>query len=162
MGKRGQEEIAGFAALVVLVLIAGVFLLGFWLRQPVESMQTSSSLVRSFLDSSVQTTSSCTLRGEQLYASLADVIRACGEHPERTCGSGEQVCAALNRTMPGLLAYAFPLEGEGAYSGYTLQIHVKDSAPDFYSHDVGNCSRNQMSDSLFLPNKYELVLTLCS
>jgi len=115
-GKFGQEEIVGFALIVIIVTIILVFFLIFSLsdKTEVESYETSS-----FLQASLQYTSDCVVNNFE-NLSVQKLIVACyyGEQ----CGNGRKACLILNSTLKGMLNQVWQVGSKFPEKGYKLEI----------------------------------------
>jgi hypothetical protein len=97
--KNGQQEIAGFVIIVVLVIIALMVFVVISLRQaPKVSL---SATAENALSSVLGYTTTCVV-SQPYVASVRDLVRACFEN--RKCGnSNEMVCDYLNETLDEIL-----------------------------------------------------------
>ena len=114
--KRGQEEMVGFALIVILVAVILVVFLGFSLNKEKESVQSYE--VESFLQASLQYTTSCSDNFE--YLSLQNLIFNCVG--ENTCSGGENSCEVLGEELKGILGQGWTVEKGSLTKGYEMNI----------------------------------------
>ncbi|MSS74694.1 hypothetical protein EXS73_00560 [Candidatus Pacearchaeota archaeon] len=155
--KRGQEEIVGFAVLLVVLAIVGVILLGMYLRSPVPESSTFPE-GGSFLDALPQVTSSCALTGDRLI-SVHELLVQCIMQPGKQCASEELICTVMNNTLHSLVTQAFPIGSR--IEGYRFTVSEPDTPP-VVTLSAGNCTSYQ-GDQRFLPGTgYSLALFVCT
>ena len=154
--NRGQEEIVGFGALLVVLAVVGVILLGMYLRSPVPESSTFPE-GGSFLDALPQVTSSCALTGDRLI-SVHELLVQCITQPGKSCASEESVCTVMNATVSRLVQDAFPVGSR--IQGYRFTVG-EAQAPAFITLSAGNCT-SYRGDQRFLPGtNYALALFVC-
>ena len=113
--KRAQEEIVGFAMIVIIVSIILIFFLVFSLSDKTE---TESYEVESFLQSSLHYTSSCADNGE--FLPVQELIVSC--YREEKCDNEQEACVALNETLAGILEESWPVGSNFPVNGYKMDI----------------------------------------
>lgn len=115
--KRGQEEMVGFALIIIIVSIIILVFLGFFLgnqkNQSIESFEAES-----FVISSLQCSTEC--RDYYGYLSVKDLIFMCNSDLE--CKDGENSCSILNSTLNGILNQGWKVGGGSPIQGYELSI----------------------------------------
>jgi hypothetical protein len=115
--KRGQEEMVGFAIIVIIVSVIFLVLLGFLLNTPskgaVENYQ-----VDSFIQASLQYTSSC--ENDLEFISVQNLIVSCEQGS--VCLDGTNSCDVLNNTLRNLIESAWNVNNQSAVKGYKLGI----------------------------------------
>lgn len=115
--KHGQEEIVGFVLIVVIVAVALLILLWFLLRAPGASA-VESYQVESFIQASLQYTSSC--ENDVEFLPLDDLIVSC-EHGN-SCLDGTDSCEVLNNTLKDIMKSGWNVNNESAVKGYRISI----------------------------------------
>jgi hypothetical protein len=138
LNKKAQEEIAGFAIILVLV---GVILLAFLansLKQN-DKENVNSYEADNFLQSALQQTTNCAVNGE--YRDIKNLIFDC--ESGAYCESGQDTCDILENTLRTMVTKSWRI-GEGQlYTGYDLYIELNglnlidtitdgETAPNFY------------------------------
>lgn len=113
--RRGQEEMVGFAIIVIIVSVILVFFLLFSLSS---KPQTDSYQAESFLESALQYTSSCEINYQ--YLSVQNLILSC--YNQQQCSDGEDSCSVLGDALNGLLNASWPIGQEFPTKGYRLDI----------------------------------------
>jgi len=119
--KKGQEEMVGFAIIVVIVAVILLVLLGFMLRSK-EGDAVEDYQVESFIGASLQYTSSCEDYVE--FLSVEDLIVSCER--EETCLDERNSCEVLNETLKGMIENAWNVKEGSAVKGYKLRIMVDE------------------------------------
>ncbi|MBW6442442.1 hypothetical protein K0A97_01505 [Patescibacteria group bacterium] len=115
--KKAQEEMLGFALIVIIVSIAIIFLLFLFLRsdskQGVESYE-----VNSFIQTSLHYTTEC--KEYSGYVDVRKLIFKCvrNEH----CQGGEDPCEMLNDTLRGIIEKSWPYGENRPIKGYFMNI----------------------------------------
>src|SRR3972149_6808985 len=120
--KRAQEEIVGFAIIVIIVSLIIVFFLVFSLSnrdQAIEGYKEAS-----FLQSAMQYTSSCEDRAE--FLSVQELVASC--YNKDQCGE-EEACVVLNQTLKGILEESWPSGSELPVKGYKLEAIASGEEP---------------------------------
>ncbi|MEK6840945.1 MAG: hypothetical protein AABX79_03250 [Nanoarchaeota archaeon] len=118
--KRGQEEIVGFALIVIIVSIILVFFLVFSLSDKTEA---DSYEAESFLQTGLHYTSTCSESGR--YLQIQDLAFSC--YTGKKCESEEDSCAALNNTLKDILRESWPVGYNLPAKGYRLEITAEES-----------------------------------
>ena len=166
LGKKGQEEIVGFVAIVLLVAIIGVVFLGLMLRNDNTVVKESKDVAR-LLDSGMQYTSDCAIDYIPNYASLQDLIQKCYEESSNTCQSGEKVCSALNRTLLGILDGTINVGANNRNKGYQFKTLFSynvsaDNGTEILKVLKGNCTTDSFieGENSFQGQRGEYISTL--
>ena len=115
--KKGQEEMVGFAIIMVIVVIAILFFLVFAFNGN-SSQNDQSFQVSNFLQSAMQVTTNCSSNYAQNY-SVQDLISECASG--NSCGK-ESSCAVLNSTMRKMLDSGWNIQNGSAVKGYEMDI----------------------------------------
>jgi hypothetical protein len=152
MRKKAQEEIVGFVAIVVIMLIVAVIFLGIYLRQDPTSINQESKNVHSFLESSMQYTTSCATSFEPAYSKLDDLIRECHSGLS-TCTSGQDPCTLAKSTMMDLINAGFLVSDEAEIKGYEFKsIYTTNSTQSVVLEMAkGNCSNSIIGSEVLIP-----------
>src|SRR3989338_10673769 len=99
MNKKAQEEIVGFALILLLVVIIGMVFMSISLRKQPASEQDDKE-VSNFLDAMLQYTSDCE-SSFSTYLNMKDLIKAC--YNNEACLSGRSACQHLREASTNLL-----------------------------------------------------------
>lgn len=115
--SRAQEEIVGFALIMIIVAVILLVFLGFYLsssdKETVESYEAVS-----FIASSLQYTTEC--RDNFGYLSVQDLIFDCYE--EEKCLDDTDTCEVLNSSLKGILEQSWNIGENTPIKGYKLRI----------------------------------------
>jgi len=136
--KRAQEEMVGFALIVVIVAVIMLIFLGFSIKGGI-LQKTQSYEVESFLQALLQTTTECEDYSE--YLSVKDLIFDC--HRDQTCLDGRQSCDVLEETMENLIAESWQIQGDRPVKAYFLNISSNSDALLMISE--GNITKSSKS-----------------
>lgn len=149
--KRAQEEMIGFALIIVVVTVILLVFLGFSLNnQGKESVESYE--VESFIQSFLQYTSEC--RDNFGFLSVQELIQDCNNN--RICLNGEETCNVLNETLNGLIKESWKIGPERPVKGYELRINSLNKEIEFKE---GNFTGNSKGAIQFLPNDIEITFT---
>lgn len=114
-GKQGQEEIVGFAMIVIIVSIILIFFLVFSLS---DRPDTASYEAESFLQSSVHYTSSCEDGNE--FLPVQELVVSC--YNEEKCDDEQDACEVLNETLKSMLEESWQVGPDFPIKGYKMEI----------------------------------------
>ncbi len=135
MDKKGQEEIVGFALIIILVAIVFLIFLGFSLKNS-EKEATESYEVQSFIQSSLKYTSDC--KNHFGHHNVQDLIFECNSGVE--CTDGRDTCEVLNSTINQIADESWDVGENTPTKGYKLEIITGDSL--MVNITKGNETRN--------------------
>lgn len=116
--KRAQEEMVGFAVIVIIVAIIMLFLLVFYIRSPQEE-GVKSYEVNSFIQSFLHYTTDC----EDYYGgmSIQKLIFECSNN--KVClNDGRNSCEALNSTLKAITKESWQVGQNRSVKGYEMKI----------------------------------------
>lgn len=119
--RLGQEEMVGFAVIVIIIGVILLVALGFFLRNPTES-GVESYEIESFVQSSLQFTTDCESEIELL--SLQKLITACNN--EEKCLDERDSCEVLNSTLGNLVESSWQAGNGSAIKGYNLKVRIDE------------------------------------
>lgn len=115
--KKGQEEMVGFAMIIVILAVIILVFVGISLNKPAQN-ELESYEVESFLQVLLQHTTDC---GEyEPYSNVQNLITLCEE--ARQCYDGRASCNVLNQTLSKVLDSSWPVGKDRPIKGYTLNI----------------------------------------
>jgi len=135
MPKRAQEEMVGFALIIIIVAVILLVLLSISLRRPQEE-GVESYKVDSFIQAFLQYTSDCRDRSE--YLSIKDLISDCEE--KNTCLDGRNSCEILNSTLKGIVEESWKVGADRPIVGYELKI--LSNGREIFLLEEGNVTRS--------------------
>lgn len=120
--KKGQEEIVGFALIIIIVAIVILFLISFSLRGS-DKENVESYEIDSFLQSTLQYTTECQVNSRN--RSLQNLIFDCVDN--EICSNEMSSCAILNSTLKGIVKESWKTGPNNPVKGYELLIKGNDN-----------------------------------
>ncbi len=117
--KRAQDEMVGFALIMIMVVVILVVFLGFSLRNS-KKETVESYEVESFLQSFLQYTTDCS--NDLEYLSVQKLISDC--YDKEVCLDGRDTCKALDSTLDGIVKAGWKVGEDRPIRGYDLTILV--------------------------------------
>lgn len=149
--KKGQEEIAGFALIIILVAVILLVFLGFSLRTTTEEIQSHEA--ESFVQSFLKYTSDCELKYDNNYLQVKDIINSCSKEEE--CLDGRSSCEVLNIISKEIIEESWQIEKGSFVKGYILDINSRDK--NILNLKNGNMTNNYKSSIQSLPEDIEIT-----
>ena len=150
--KKAQEEMVGFALIVIIVSVILVIFLGFSLRdQGKENVESYE--VESFIQSFLQYTSEC--RDNFDFLSVQELISDCNDN--KKCSDGKKACDILNETLKGITGESWRIGKERPVNGYELKINSLNK--NILELKEGNTTGNSKGAIQYLPNNIEITFT---
>jgi len=146
--KRSQEEIVGFALIMIIVAVILLIFLGISLRSPQKEIVESYE-VDSFIQTLLQYTTDC--RDNLEYLSVQKLIFNCNSEEE--CLDGRSSCEALNLTLMNIVEETWIVGESRPIQGHELEIIVDDAKMLFL--EEGNITRNYRGSSQDFSRKGE-------
>lgn len=138
MRKKAQEEIAGFAIIIVIVSIIGLFLLSFSITRDRGEVQDYE--IQSFIQSLLYYNTNCHNRVSLDIHSL--IFECSGGF---VCSDGRDSCIVLNSTIKDILDVGWVIDEGSFFKGYEFRIFVDDS--EFLFIEEGEKTRNYKGSS---------------
>jgi maltodextrin utilization protein YvdJ len=121
--KRSQEEMVGFALIIIIVSVILLVFLGFSLRgEQKESVESYE--VESFIQSFLQYTTECKASNLE-YLTIQKLIFYCDE--KRECSDGKNTCEVLKSNLKGIIEESWKVEEGSVVKGYELKIDKENS-----------------------------------
>lgn len=115
--KHGQEEIVGFAVIIIIVSVILLFLLSFYLGRDsgsgVESFEANS-----FVQSVLHVTTEC--QDSLGYHDVQSLISECSN--DQLCQGGEESCDVLNSTLKEIVDSGWQVGENRPVKGYEFLI----------------------------------------
>lgn len=143
INKKAQEEMVGFALIMIIVAVILVIFLSFSLRKSQRDLVESYE-VDSFLQAALQYTTDCEDYLEHL--SLRELIFSCNSNEK--CLDGRNACEVLNSTWYTLLDSSWPVGENRPVKGFEFNIHSYSSrgeeaeGQEIISFNKGNITAN--------------------
>ena len=136
--KLGQEEMVGFALIVVIVSIILLIFLSFYLRSS-SNVEIQSYEADGFVQSVLQYTSDCEQYDE--FLSVQNLIFDCDN--KEKCSDDRDACDVLNKTLEEICYISWNV-GEDTYiKGYEMRIDAEGES--IFLLNVGNVTQNYKS-----------------
>ncbi len=132
--KKGQEEIVGFALIIIIVAVILLFFLSFSLRNS-RGMEIESYEVEGFIQAFLLHTSDC--EDALGFLSVQKLIFSCDR--EETCLHEEDACDILNSTLTEISENSWNVGENTPIKGYELKIFSEDMN---LSISEGNITQN--------------------
>lgn len=150
--KKAQEEMVGFAVIVIIVSVILVIFLGFSLRdqgkEDVESYE-----VESYIQSFLQYTSEC--KDNFGFLSVQELIYDCNNN--KICLDGKKTCDILDETLKDITKESWRIGKERPVKGYELKINGLNK--NILEFKEGNITGNSKGALQYLPNSIEITFT---
>ncbi|MCK4553172.1 hypothetical protein KAT80_03130 [Candidatus Pacearchaeota archaeon] len=159
INKKAQEEIMGFALIIVLVAIIGLIFLGFSLRNPQKEIVESYE-VESFIQAFLQYTTDCGNYREN-YLPIQKIISKCVD--DETCLDGRDSCDVLSSTLTEIIEESWKVDGDRPIQGYKLEIVLEDGTEVIPLISNGNSTKNSkgvLQPFMPLGENYEIYFTV--
>ena len=150
--KKAQEEIIGFALIIILVAVILLVFLGFSLRDQ-EKEAVESYEVESFIQSFLHYTSDC--RDNLEFLSVQKLISGCSNNV--MCLDGRLTCDVLEPILKGIAEESWSTGKERPVKGYELKIN--SFGEELLELKEGNITSNLKGSVQFLPNNIEIFFT---
>ena len=131
MPKKAQEEIVGFALIIIVVAVILLFLLVFVLNTS-EKESVESYEVESFIQTALQTSVFCNAEEAPLHLSVQELIFQCYNDEDLICDRNplsrteETACEIMNSTLKILIDKSWPVGENRPLKGNELVIIVND------------------------------------
>ena len=135
MKRKAQEEMVGFALIIVIVSVILLVFLGFFLRNP-KNVEIKSYEVENFIQSVLQTTSTCEDARE--FLSVQDLIFIYED--DETCLNGDSAQEILVSTLNAISEKSWNVGENAPIKGYELKIVSEDS--ELFLLNEGNLTKN--------------------
>ena len=121
--KSGQEEIVGFALIIIIVAVILLIFLGFSLRSSQKEIVESYE-VDSFIWAFLQYTTTCRDASDLEYLSIQKLIFDCNDG--EMCLDKRDTCNVLNSTLKDIVKESWKVEGDRPVKGYELKIIINE------------------------------------
>ena len=155
--KLGQEEMVGFALIIILVAVILVVFLSMSLKKSRDEVKSYE--VSGFIQSFLQYTTNCEIDSE--YLSIQKLIAECEKSEDQKCENiNQECCRVLATTLEGLLEESWEFGEERLVKGYELNILVDDVALISISNGETGEDFNRKGDSQFLPKGENIYFTV--
>ena len=144
--KQAQEEMVGFAMIIILVSVILLVFLAFSLNKP-KTEATESYEVNSFLQSTLQYTTTCQASsGIEKNYDIQHLIFEC--ELGKKCSNEKDTCEILNETLTDILKESWPTGEDRPNKGYELIINSGEEI--ILNIQKGNLTNNCKGSSQIL------------
>ena len=150
--KRAQEEMVGFALIIILVAVILLVFLGFSLRNQ-DRDAVESYEVESFIQSFLHYTSDC--RDNLEFLSVQKLISGCSN--DVRCLDERSTCEVLEPILEGIVEESWKIGADRPVKGYELKINSFEN--EILKINKGNITSNSKGSVQFLPNDIEILFT---
>jgi len=151
--EKAQEEMVGFALIIILVSVVLLVFLGFTLRD--QGKETVESYeVESFIQSFLYYTTNC--RDNLEFLSIQKLISDCNNN--RICLDQRQACDVLKPILKEIVEESWNIGTDTAIKGYELTINSAEK--EILKLKEGNTTKNSKGSVQFLPNNIEIFFTV--
>ena len=136
--KKAQEEMVGFALIMIIVAVVLLIFIGFSLRNQ-EDEAVESYEVDSFIQAFLQYTTDCADGYEPRYHSIRKLIVSCNN--QEKCLDKRETCEVLEFTLKGIIKETWKIKGDRPVKGYDLKI-ISDKDKIILNISDGNITKN--------------------
>jgi len=138
INKKGQEEMVGFA--LILIIVAVLILIFFSLSLKKPSKMQESYEVDNFMQSFLQYTTDCADGYEPNYLDVQDIIFKCAESSDNLCLDSREMCSVADSTIQELLEQSWNVGDDFFYKAYSLNITL--NGQELLSFSEGNATNS--------------------
>lgn len=154
MNNKAQEEMVGFALIVVLVSVILVILLAVVMYSSKDKVELNSYEVTSFIASLLVYTTDCS-NSVQMNLPVQKLITECIEN--KRCVDGRNSCLVLNETLSGIIKATWE-KGNRPVTGYNFKISSQDfETMEFIGGNVTSKNSRMSTQEINLRNREVLV-----
>ena len=140
---KAQEEMVGFALIIIVVAVILLVFIGFSLNSS-EKEVVESYEVENFIQSFLQYTTDC--RDNLNALSIQKLISSCENN--RICSDERDTCQVLNSTLKGIVEESWKVSVDTAVRGYELKIISGQG--EMLKFDKGNLTANSKGSVQYL------------
>ncbi|PJE81852.1 hypothetical protein COU58_00300 [Candidatus Pacearchaeota archaeon CG10_big_fil_rev_8_21_14_0_10_32_42] len=151
MNKKAQSEMVGFGIIVIIIAVLILIFLSFSLKENPNDF-TESSKTNSFIQASLQFTTTCEKNGNRL--SYLDLIQFCVQ--KNLCEDGQNSCEVLNLTSANLMNSAWRIGEDYPVKGYDYWL--KYGGNELVNLSEGNRTGNSKGSKQVFSGNLEISL----
>ena len=152
--RQGQEEMVGFALIIIIVAVVLVVFLSLSLRNKEENVRSYE--VDSFIQSALQYTTTC--KDNFNYRSVMDLILDCDDN--KTCLDGKNSCEVLGSELEEIIGKSWKVEEEAVNKRYELRIISNEKEILFLER--GNATKSSRGSMQPLPRDVKIFFIVYS
>lgn len=135
--KKAQEEMIGFALIIIIVAVIMLVFLNLSLKSP-EKQAVESYEVNSFIQAFLQYDTDCEETYETNYLSVQELIFSCND--EEKCLDERDTCEVLESTLQEIADESWKIGINYPVQGYQMNITV--DREELISFQEGNITQN--------------------
>ena len=150
--KKGQEEMLGFALIIIIVAVILLVFLGISINKP-QKDNVESYEVTNFVQSFLQYTTDCS-DGRKLL-DIQDLIFECQD--KTTCSDGRETCEVLNTTLKEISSKSWIVGEDSPVKGYEMAILSGDEPLIYFKE--GNITSNSKGSPQSFPYDIKVYFT---
>jgi len=144
--KRAQEEMIGFALIIIIVAVILLVFLSIFINKSRDEVLGDNE-IDSFVQASLSYTTNCKENLNSFY-SIQDLITECFNY-DSTCLNGRSTCEVLNEDLEGILDESWKITSNSAIKGYKFYASVNNEP--VISIEKGNVTSDYRGSSQHLP-----------
>lgn len=119
LNKKAQEEMVGFAIIIIIVAVILLIFLGYSVQKPKEVVESYE--IESFIQSMLQYTTECAQDYEPNYDSIEELIISCKKNEQ--CLNGKESCIVLEKDLSEIMELGWEIYEDSPIKGYNLKIN---------------------------------------
>ena len=123
--KKGQNEIVGFVAIILVVAVIGVILLSLTIGKG-GTIKDESAEISDFLSASMYHTTDCAVNFVPQYKNIEEIIKSCYKSSSEKCFDNRNVCEVLISEFKKIVDSSLEVSEERANKGYKMKIIYRD------------------------------------
>jgi len=153
--KKGQEEMIGFALIIVLVAVVLLVFLRFSLNDSEKDIVESYE-VESFISSLLQHTTECG-NNREAHLEIQKLIPECIN--QKKCLDGKNSCEVLEKTLKEVIGVSWNVGENTPVKGYKLEILSDNRGviPSVYEGEGTNNYKGASQNFDTLDGNYEII-----
>lgn len=156
---RGQEEMVGFALIMIIVMIIVLIILGFALTKN-KGVEEKDFQLTGFIEASLQVTTDCKFNDE--FLTIREMVHQCNQK-QKCDSSNKDICQELARNYKEMINQSFNPGQDSYVKGFILQIKRVGEIEESVTADIVGGSptktiRTGQSDFIRGTNSYKVYL----
>lgn len=142
--KRAQEEMVGFALIIIIVAVIMLVFLNLSLKSPAKQAVESYE-VDSFIQAFLQYDTDCEEKEtyETNYLSVQELIFSCND--KEKCLDERDTCGVLESTLQEIIGESWKIGADYPVKGYVMNITA--GGEEIISFEEGNITKNYKGSS---------------
>ena len=158
--KLAQEEMVGFALIMIIVMIIVLIILGFALTRS-KGVEEKDFQLTGFIEASLQVTTDCKFNDE--FLTIRGMVHQCNQR-QKCDGSYRDICSELSKNFKEIITQSFNPSNESYVRGYTLQFRKvgeieEDITPPISGGQQTKTVRGGYGEFIRGTNNYRIYLT---